>query len=72
MADGGEAAASRAAFMALAPADQDCVIARLKSLQVLPPGSRHLVVDEDGRPRNWQARFGAPPRSSPDASGSDP
>lgn len=57
MGHGGEGAASRAAFVALARADQDCVIECLKSLQVLPPGSRHLVVDENGKPRRWQAGF---------------
>jgi len=42
----GEAKASRLAFQALKPAQQDEVIEFLKSLQVLPPGTPCLVVDE--------------------------
>jgi CxxC motif-containing protein (DUF1111 family) len=42
----GEATASRVAFQALQPSQQDDVIEFLKSLQVLPPGTRCLVVDE--------------------------
>ena len=51
MAHGGEAATSRAAFKALSQSDRDAVIEFLKSLQVLPPGTAALVVDENGRPR---------------------
>jgi len=43
----GEATASRQAFQALTPSQQDDVIEFLKSLQVLPPGTC-LVVDERG------------------------
>jgi hypothetical protein len=53
-AHGGEAAASRAAFNALSPGDRDAIIEFLKSLQVLPPGTKALVVDERGRPRRWR------------------
>lgn len=42
----GEASASRAAFQALTPSQQDSVIEFLKSLQVLPPGTACLTVDE--------------------------
>jgi cytochrome c peroxidase len=49
----GEAETARAAFVALAAADQDAVIEFLKTLQVLPPGTKHLVVDERGHPRTW-------------------
>lgn len=52
---GGEAASTRAAFLALSPADRDAVIEFLKSLQVLPPGTPSLVVDERGRPREWKS-----------------
>ena len=45
----GEAAASRLAFQALSPAQQDSVIEFLKSLQVLPPGTPCLRVDENFR-----------------------
>jgi len=44
----GEATASRRAFQALSPAQQDEVVEFLKSLQVLPPGTRCLVVNEHG------------------------
>jgi hypothetical protein len=53
----GEAKASRAAFDSQSQYEQDCVIEFLKTLQVLPPGTRALVVDEHGRKKNW------PPRS---------
>jgi len=49
----GEADSSRQAFVALEDAGRDAVIEFLKSLQVLPEGSRSLVVDERGRPRPW-------------------
>jgi hypothetical protein len=42
----GEAAASRLAFQALTPSQQDDVIEFLKSLQVLPPGTPCRVVDD--------------------------
>jgi len=42
----GEATAARRAFQALAASQQDDVIEFLKSLQVLPPGTACLVVDE--------------------------
>ncbi|HWW83944.1 MAG TPA: di-heme oxidoredictase family protein [Vicinamibacterales bacterium] len=49
----GEAKSSRISFEALSPYEQDAVIEFLKSLQVLPPGTRALVVDEHGRKRSW-------------------
>jgi cytochrome c peroxidase len=49
----GEAKATRLAFEALAQYEQDCVIEFLKTLQVLPPGTRALIVDESGRPKHW-------------------
>ena len=42
----GEATASRLAFQALSPSQQDDVIEFLKSLQVLPPGTRCQTVDD--------------------------
>jgi hypothetical protein len=42
----GEATATRMAFQALPSSQQDDVIEFLKSLQVLPPGTPCLVVDE--------------------------
>jgi len=52
-AHSGEALAQRRAYDAL-PADlQNDLIEFLKSLQVLPPNSRSLVVDEHGNPKRW-------------------
>jgi CxxC motif-containing protein (DUF1111 family) len=48
---GGEAQVSKEAFVALPQAEKDELIEFLKSLQVLPAGSRSLVVDDTGRPR---------------------
>lgn len=53
LAHGGEAQAIRAAFLDLPPHEQDSIIEFLKTLQVLPPGTRHLVVDEHGRRKVW-------------------
>jgi mono/diheme cytochrome c family protein len=57
LSHGGEAALARANFNALPPAERDAVIEFLKSLQVLPPGSPTLVVDERGRQRSWKSAF---------------
>jgi CxxC motif-containing protein (DUF1111 family) len=51
LAHAGEALASRTALLALPSSEQDAVIEFLKSLRVLPPETRHLVIDEDGKPR---------------------
>ena len=64
LAHHGEAFAERRAFQQLPPGEQDAMIEFLKSLQVLPPGTRHLVVDERFEPRRW------PPASTSMASGS--
>lgn len=56
-AHGGEAAATRAAFNALPPHERDAIIEFLKSLQVLPPGTRSRVIDERGHPRLWVSQF---------------
>jgi hypothetical protein len=53
LAHAGEAAESSAAFRALTENDQGSVIEFLKTLQVLPPGSTSLIVDEDGHPKHW-------------------
>ena len=50
---GTEALASRKAFQAASKADQDAMIEFLKSLQVLPPGTPDLVVDENFKPKRW-------------------
>jgi hypothetical protein len=51
LAHAGEALAERTAFQRLDAAGQDAVIEFLKSLQMLPPGTRDLVVDEQYRAR---------------------
>ena len=52
-AHNGEALSQRLAFDALPPHLQNDVIEFLKSLQVLPLGSKSLVVDEHGNPKRW-------------------
>src|SRR5262249_4539735 len=52
-AHSGEALSSRQAFDSLPPELQNDLIEFLKSLQVLPPGSRSLVVDERGYSKMW-------------------
>jgi hypothetical protein len=47
----GEAIPVRRAFNGLPAGQQNDVIEFLKSLQVLPPASKSLVVDENGNPR---------------------
>ena len=49
----GEAIDSRKTFQAAAKSDQDALIEFLKSLQVPPPGTPALVVDEKFQPKRW-------------------
>jgi hypothetical protein len=60
LAHSGEAERSRTLFQALKAYDQDSLIEFLKTLQVLPPGTRALIVDEEFCPKPWP-----PNRSSP-------
>ncbi len=53
LAHGGEAATTRQKFRDLSDDDRNAVIEFLKSLQVLPPGTKWLIVDEKGHQRNW-------------------
>jgi hypothetical protein len=53
---GGEAQAAHDAWAALPQDAKNNLFQFLKSLQVLPPGSPSLVVDENGQPRS--APFG--------------
>ncbi|MCS6862129.1 MAG: hypothetical protein NZT92_17635, partial [Abditibacteriales bacterium] len=53
LAHSGEALASRQAFQNLSPYEQDAIIEFLKTLQVLPPNTPHLIVDEDGEKKDW-------------------
>lgn len=52
-AHNGEALTQRLAFNKLPDDQQNDLIEFLKSLQVLPPGSKSLVVDEHGNPKDW-------------------
>jgi cytochrome c peroxidase len=56
LAHSGEAQASRQAFERLKEEDRDAVIEFLKTLQVLLPGTRALVVDAQGNPKAWPPR----------------
>ena len=51
LAHGHEAARSREAFIKLSAREQDDVIEFLKTLQVLPLGTKSLVVDENYQPK---------------------
>lgn len=53
LAHGGEAKSSADAFRNLSEYDQDCLIEFLKTLQVLPPGTKDRIVDENGKRRKW-------------------
>ena len=53
VAHSGEALLSRKAFEALPDYDKNSVIEFLKSLQVLPPGTKSLIVDENYKTREW-------------------
>ena len=53
LAHDGEARDSRRAFEALPAADRDALIEFLKTLQVLPPGTKDRIVDEQFKPRSW-------------------
>ena len=57
LAHSGEALASRQAFEALSPYEKDSIIEFLKTLQVLPPSTKNLAVDENTKPRTWQDSF---------------
>ena len=54
LAHSGEALQQRQAFQALAHDEQDALIEFLKSLQVLPPGTKDLVVDEHFQSKVWR------------------
>jgi hypothetical protein len=57
-AHNGEAVSQRLAFDALPAEMQNDLIEFLKSLQVLPPGSKSLVVEKrDARSRNVQCEM---------------
>jgi hypothetical protein len=62
LAHAGEAKQTRQAFEALPVAEQDSIIEFLKTLQVLPPGTKDRVVDEKYRAREWPPQANAQPR----------
>ena len=45
--------ASRQAFTTLSDYEQGAIIEFLKTLQVLPPGTKYLVVNEKGKKKRW-------------------
>jgi hypothetical protein len=53
LAHSGEALESRQAFEKLPDYDKNSLIEFLKTLQVLPPGTKDRIVDENFRPREW-------------------
>jgi len=53
LAHSGEALESRRAFQALPAPDRDAVIEFLKTLQVLPAGTKDRIVDEAFHARTW-------------------
>jgi len=53
LAHSGEALSSRRAFQELSAYEQNSLIEFLKTLQVLPPGIKDLIVDENFKPREW-------------------
>jgi cytochrome c peroxidase len=57
LAHSGEALASRRGFEMLPADEQDGLIEFLKSLRVLPPDTRDLVVDENYRPSTWTSQI---------------
>lgn len=56
----GEAEPSQAAWQALSSFEQDALIEFLKTLQVLPAGTKFLVVDERGNHKPWPPRGNRP------------
>jgi hypothetical protein len=61
LAHHGEAESSRAAFLRSSDYDRDSLIEFLKTLQVLPPGTRDLIVDENFRKKTWPVRSSLKP-----------
>lgn len=53
LAHSGEALQSRQQFEKLADYDKDSLIEFLKTLQVLPPGTPYLIVDENFKQKKW-------------------
>jgi CxxC motif-containing protein (DUF1111 family) len=60
LAHSGEALGPRQTFEALSENEQGAVIEFLKTLQVLPPETKHLVVDEHYKKKTWPPHGAAP------------
>jgi hypothetical protein len=60
VAHAGEAQATTDRFNALSAHDKDCLIEFLKTLQVLPPGTPSLIVDEKFKARSWPPAANSP------------
>jgi cytochrome c peroxidase len=56
LAHAGEALEARLSFESLNDYGRDAVIEFLKTLRVLPPGTKHRIVDENGRRKAWPPR----------------
>ncbi len=52
----GEAIDSYNNWIALSDSDKDSIIEFLKTLQILPHGTKHLVVDEHGKKKHWSPK----------------
>lgn len=52
-AHAGEASASRAAWASLDDYGRNSIIEFLKTLRILPPDTKHLIVNEHGAPKLW-------------------
>src|SRR5207249_4827977 len=63
LAHSGEAKQSRLDFEALRSGEQDALIEFLKTLQVLPPGTKDRIVDQNFHPRMWPPETSAPKNS---------
>lgn len=59
LAHHGEAEASRAAFLGSSEYERDSLVEFLKTLQVLPPDTRNLTVDESFRRKAWSEHSAA-------------
>jgi hypothetical protein len=66
LAHSGEAKESRQAFQSLPTAEQDAIIEFLKTLQVLPPGTKDRIVDEKFQARVWPPTTNAQNRITPE------
>ena len=66
LAHSGEGLESRKAFQASSEYDQNSLIEFLKTLQILPPGTKNLIVDEKFKPKSWPPASANPTSASPD------